>query len=529
MEIIAKLAEAWSGSEASWPVPEPVKESSLLSAEMEREEFVGENHVRAVIDCFENVFDAHGRGHTMYKMCVGWNGPDVEEGVKTEKISSKNQDQEEEETKEDGESTSPQQLLTFVVWRRYSEFRELWLNLCKANSGNHSVQIPPLPGRKFLGSSLDERFIRERMHGLQEWLVLLLDQFSLFKDRSEILLFLSRNFVHEKKPGKEQPILSHYRRQIGVEDFEPIRVIGRGSFGKVVVARKCNTSKLFAMKILKKKNIRKHKQIEHTKTERRLMARLEHPFIAELFYAFQTKSCLFLVLEFVPGGELFFHLGKLKQFPEEWTKLWSTEVILALKYLHDQDVVFRDLKPENILLDANGHVKLIDFGLCKEGVSEADKGASSFCGTPEYLAPEILLRRGYGKAVDYWSLGMVIYEMLVGLPPWYSQDRTKLFKRIQHAPLEFPAIGKVQLSENVKSLIRGLLEKEPKSRFDFSSLQNHPFFNGLDWEMVYNQKIPSQFIPQVEKEEDEVDTSNFDPAFTKLTISGDFLSWDCKR
>lgn len=310
-------------------------------------------------------------------------------------------------------------------------------------------------------------------------------------------------------------------RRVSARDFEVLRVIGRGSFGKVVVARGKQTNQIFAIKILNKSNIKKRKQIEHTKTERRVMAQLRHPYIVELHYAFQTRKRLYLVLEFVQGGELFYHLGKQKSFPESWARLWTAEIVLALQYLHERNIMFRDLKPENVLFDHEGHIKLIDFGLCKEGITDGATGATSFCGTPEYLAPEILDRLGHGKAVDFWSLGMVLHEMLTGLPPWYSRNKRRLFERIRSAPLVFTNA----VSPRAQDLIAGFLVRDPHRRLGnratgYIEIFTHPFFSGLDWELVSRRQVPSAFRPQI-KDINEVghpDTSNFDSAFTDLPI-----------
>ena len=181
----------------------------------------------------------------------------------------------------------------------------------------------------------------------------------------------------------------------------------------------------------------------------------------QLHFAFQSKEKLYFVLDY-QGGELFFHLGKHGRFSERWAKLWAAEIILALEHLHCRGVVYRDLKPENILFDSEGHIKLADFGLSKEGVNDSTEGAHSFCGTPEYLAPEVLNRKGHGTAVDFWSLGMVLYEMLTGLPPWYTKNRRKLFDRLRNAPLRFPP----HVSVEARSVLRGLLCREPSERLD---------------------------------------------------------------
>ena len=214
------------------------------------------------------------------------------------------------------------------------------------------------------------------------------------------------------------------------------------------------------MKVLKKENIVKRNQVEHTRTERSVLGYVRHPFVVGLQMAFQTRDKLFFVLDYCAGGELFCHLQRLGKFAEPRARFYTAELVLALAHVHALGVVYRDLKPENVLLDARGHVRLTDFGLSKEGVTLHAKGAHSFCGTPEYLAPEILARRGHGRAVDWWSLGALLYEMLTGLPPFYSRDREKLFEGIKHGELGYPG----HLSPDAKAILRALLERDPARR-----------------------------------------------------------------
>lgn len=279
--------------------------------------------------------------------------------------------------------------------------------------------------------------------------------------------------------------------------------------------------KLYAMKVLSKPNVLKRKQVEHTKTERRVLGGTSHPFVNSLHCAFQTSGKLYLVLNYCAGGELFFHLQKRGKFTLKETRFYAAEICLALSYLHTtKKVVYRDLKPENILLDIEGHVQLCDFGLAKDGVESTSGGASSMCGTPEYLAPEMLDRKGHGTAVDWWSLGMVIYELLTGLPPWYTTDRKKLFQRIKLAPLTFPE----SVSSQAKSLISGMMNRDPKKRLgnDIETLKSHSFFKGLDWDDVYNKRLEPPYKPCA-MTRDELDASlqNFEKQFTKMALQSE--------
>merc|ERR1719282_1490049 len=232
-----------------------------------------------------------------------------------------------------------------------------------------------------------------------------------------------------------------------------MKVIGKGSYGKVMlVGHKHEKSTVYAMKMLRKENVIKRNQVEHTKTERNVLEAVSHPFIVTLHYAFQTPKKLYFVLEYCPGGELFFHLSRAGRFTEGRCRFYASEILLAIEYLHRLNIIYRDLKPENILLDCDGHVKLTDFGLSKEGIQD-NFSAKSMCGTPEYLAPEILDKRGHGKAVDWYSLGALMYEMLTGLPPFYTRDREKLFERIRRGELTYPPY----VADVAKRLLKELL------------------------------------------------------------------------
>ncbi|CAD7964980.1 unnamed protein product [Amoebophrya sp. A25] len=266
-------------------------------------------------------------------------------------------------------------------------------------------------------------------------------------------------------------------------------LIGRGSYGKVLVCSiRDDKSKLYAVKILNKANVVQRKQVDHTRTERNVLEVLCHPFIVKIHHAFQTRSRLYVVLEYCPGGELFFHLTRAERFGHTRCKFYSCEILLAIHYLHSLNIIYRDLKPENVLLDREGHVRVTDFGLSKEGVLEGSL-AHSMCGTPEYLAPEILAKKGHGKAVDWYSLGALMYEMLTGLPPYYSRERKVLFEQIRSAELRMPN----DLSAEARDLLARLLERDPQKRLgsernDGMAIMSHKFFQGVDWRAVLQIK-----------------------------------------
>lgn len=286
--------------------------------------------------------------------------------------------------------------------------------------------------------------------------------------------------------------------------------------GKVFLVRENHSKEIYALKVLRKENIVNRNQVEHTNTERSILGYIRHPFIVGMNMAFQSKEKLFFVLDYCPGGELFFHLGKEGRFHETRARFYAAEIVLAISYIHSLDIIYRDLKPENVLLDSKGHIRLTDFGLSKEGISGSSSGANSFCGTPEYLAPEILNRQGHGRAVDWWSLGAVLFEMLTGLPPFYSQDREKLFEKIRKAELQYPQC--VQAS--AKSLLKGLLTKNPSKRLgsglaDAAEIQNKDFFNCIDFDKMMAGEVSAPWRPDLSG---VFDTSQFDNEFTRMPI-----------
>jgi len=298
------------------------------------------------------------------------------------------------------------------------------------------------------------------------------------------------------------------------DDFQFLKVVGKGSFGKVLQVMKKDTGKIYAMKILKKQQLVKRRQVAHTKTERKVLEDIGHPFIVSLRFAFQTDTKLYLILDYFTGGELFFHLKTIGRFDEKRTKFYSAEITLALECLHQNTIVYRDLKPENVLLDEDGHVRLTDFGLSKESV-QGKLVTHTFCGTPEYLAPEVIHGAGYGQAVDWWILGTLIYEMLTGLPPFFNQNLHVMYEKIVRAKLTFPSY----FGTNAKQILTELLDRSPKSRLgstnDAADIKTHTFFADIDWDALLKMEIEPPFKPKVT--EGKLDVGNVDDEFKMET------------
>jgi len=269
-------------------------------------------------------------------------------------------------------------------------------------------------------------------------------------------------YLYEKKESSSENVKSKLKRsstllsnnslykEVKLEDFQMIKVIGRGSYGKVCLVEFKPNGELYAMKSLKKDILIDQEQIESTLLEKKILESMDHPFIVGLIFCFQTEDRLYFVMPFLRGGELFQHLRRFRIFDEEKVRFYASQIGLALDHLHSYGYIYRDLKPENILMDDEGYLKLADFGMAKQ-FKEKDEKAMSFCGTPEYLAPEIITGVGHNKAVDWWSFGILIYEMLCGIPPFYSENLDKMYEYIKNAELRFPK--KIKISADADDLI----------------------------------------------------------------------------
>ncbi|KAF7313798.1 Non-specific serine/threonine protein kinase [Mycena chlorophos] len=305
------------------------------------------------------------------------------------------------------------------------------------------------------------------------------------------------------RPTRDEPLT--------IEAFELLKVIGKGSFGKVMQVRKKDTGRIYALKTIRKAHIAQRPgEITHILAERTVLALVNNPFIVPLKFSFQNPDKLYLVMSFVNGGELFYHLQREGKFDQDRSRFYAAELLCALEHLHGFNVVYRDLKPENILLDFTGHIALCDFGLCKLNMSETEK-TNTFCGTPEYIAPELLESQGYTKTVDWWTLGVLLYEMMTGLPPFYDENVNTMYQRILTDPLNFPP----DMSSEARNVMTGLLQRDPTKRLGAhgsEEIKKHPFFSKyIDWNRLLAKKYPTPFKPSVES---VLDVANFDPDFT---------------
>lgn len=328
--------------------------------------------------------------------------------------------------------------------------------------------------------------------------------------------------------AKATALRSQLCRKMASDDFEPILCLGKGSFGTVLLVRHRLTGKLYAQKQFRKASITVHKKlVEQTKTERMILESVSrHPFVVKLFYAFQDHEMLYLILEYAQGGELFTHLAMERMFDEDVAAFYLAEMVLALEHLHQNvGVIYRDLKPENCLLDQTGHLLLTDFGLSKIVAADDDNNGrcNSSLGTIEYMAPEVVQGKPYGKACDWWSLGALGYDLLTGSPPFKANNNTKLQEKILKQKLVLPYF----LGPDAKDLLTRLMRKEPSKRLgyhmpkDLQTIKKHRFFRKIDWKALDRREVSPPISPVIT---DPALAENFSVDFTGLPLASERVS-----
>ncbi|ORZ19717.1 kinase-like domain-containing protein [Absidia repens] len=284
-------------------------------------------------------------------------------------------------------------------------------------------------------------------------------------------------------------------RKLRLDDFHIKQTLGTGACGRVHLAQSKFNKKHYAIKTLNKHEVVRKKQVDHTNNEFTILRDMYHPFLVTLWDAFQDDCHLFMVMDYVPGGELFRELRRQKKFSQEAVRFYAAEVILALEYLHANEIIYRDLKPENILLDERGHVKLTDFGFAKR----VPTYTYTVCGTPDYLAPEMIRSQGYTLAVDWWSLGVLIYEMLVGKPPFADTNPVNLYEKILDCRIDWPD----GFDPVIMDLLLGLLTPNVAQRYrgtnndGYRDIKQHPWFASIDFDLVFRRQVMPPYIPSV--------------------------------
>uniref|UniRef100_A0A3Q2ZNH1 Serine/threonine-protein kinase N2 n=1 Tax=Kryptolebias marmoratus TaxID=37003 RepID=A0A3Q2ZNH1_KRYMA len=317
--------------------------------------------------------------------------------------------------------------------------------------------------------------------------------------------------------GRESQELTFFLSlsRMQVDDFRLISVLGRGHFGKVLLAEFKKTGRLYAIKALKKRDIVTRDEVDSLMSEKRIFEMINasrHPFLVNLHGCFQTSDHVCFVMEYLPGGDLMIHIHS-DVFSEAQTRFYSACVLLGLEFLHLNKIIYRDLKLDNLLMDADGFVKITDFGLCKEGMGHGDR-TSTFCGTPEFLAPEVLTDDNYTRAVDWWGLGVLIYEMLVGESPFPGEDEEEVFDSIVNDDVQYPT----NLPPDAVSIMQKLLKRNPLKRLgagerDANEVKGEKFYETIDWEALMSKKLKPPFLPSIKE---LTDVSNFDSDFTRL-------------
>ncbi|XP_041475079.1 cAMP-dependent protein kinase catalytic subunit alpha-like [Lytechinus variegatus] len=325
-----------------------------------------------------------------------------------------------------------------------------------------------------------------------------------------------RDFLSEARESFLQKWDCDKHNTAALDDFDRIRTLGTGSFGRVMLVKHRVTAKYLAMKILDKQKVVKLKQVEHTLNEKKILQAISFPFIVSLSYHFKDNSNLYMVLDFIPGGEMFSHLRRIGRFSEPHSRFYASQIVLAFEYLHALDLIYRDLKPENILIQETGYIAVTDFGFAKRV-----KGRTwTLCGTPEYLAPEIILSKGYNKAVDWWALGVLIYEMAAGYPPFFADQPIQIYEKIVSGKVRFPS----HFSSDLKDILRSLLQVDLTKRFGnlkagVADIKTHKWFQATDWITIYQQRVEAPFIPRIKGPGDASQFDEYEEETLKISLT----------
>lgn len=316
----------------------------------------------------------------------------------------------------------------------------------------------------------------------------------------------TQQVVAEIDVNKDMTLKTLFAPQFSLVNLELLETLGTGTFGRVRLVKSLEDGRYYALKMMKKMRVAKLKQLEHVQNEVKIMSRVRCPLMVELYAVFQDDNSLYMLQEYIPGGELFSHLRRQEKFSATITQFYAAEIVAAIQYLHELNVMYRDVKPENILIHKDGHIRLSDFGFAK--ILDSSDRTFTLCGTPEYLAPEIIQGVGHGLSVDWWAIGVLIYEMAAGYPPFYADNPFAVYQKILHSSIKFPT----GLPASTRSVVNGFCtvsrtRRLGSGRGGFDNMKKHRFFWGIDWRAAARQLIMPPIVPTVAS---AGDTSNFD-------------------